>query len=146
MLLRVSAKSQGRRLIGVTPWYGSPRIYSLPTGHYLFEFRGHRDDLLGAIPWGPDSEWMGPKVYLSISGGQGGEATSGVENPLWLRFPCIYEIEILCCRFFWGENEGEKRLHTINWRPLCLPVKSSGLGFPNMQLLNHALLAKIAWG
>lgn len=47
--------------------------------------------------------------------------------------------------FIWGEQEGSKKRHAINWNQLCKPKDVGGLGIRNLQLMNDAFLSKILW-
>lgn len=48
-------------------------------------------------------------------------------------------------RFFWDEMDGNRRLHWLPWRTICLPKKCGGLGIKNLKLMSAAFLAKLGW-
>lgn len=51
-----------------------------------------------------------------------------------------------CCReFFWGSLDQQRRMHTVAWTEICKPKQYGGLGIPNLQDMNVALLAKLVW-
>ncbi|CAL1406979.1 unnamed protein product [Linum trigynum] len=48
-------------------------------------------------------------------------------------------------RFWWGVNQGERRIHWVSWKSLCLSKHEGSLGFRRFEEFNQALLAKVAW-
>lgn len=56
------------------------------------------------------------------------------------------EIEKLCRQFIWGDSEGKKKVHLINWDQVCQPLANGGLGINHMRSINDGLLMKLAWG
>jgi hypothetical protein len=41
----------------------------------------------------------------------------------------ITELYRLCGRFWWGDNEGGRKMHWCNWKRLCKPRKKGGVRF-----------------
>ncbi|XP_026383357.1 uncharacterized protein LOC113278837 [Papaver somniferum] len=56
----------------------------------------------------------------------------------------INKLDTLQSKFFWGykTNRGHNR---IAWSHLCFPKELGGLDFRDLEMLNHALLIKMAW-
>ncbi|XP_073282347.1 uncharacterized mitochondrial protein AtMg00310-like [Primulina huaijiensis] len=55
------------------------------------------------------------------------------------------EIERECASFWWGIEQGKRRLHWKIWRALCRPKCMGGLSFRHLETFNKALLAKHVW-
>ncbi|XP_061373188.1 berberine bridge enzyme-like 8 [Gastrolobium bilobum] len=55
------------------------------------------------------------------------------------------EIERIQRDFIWGDHDGIRRNHLINWKTITLPKSAGGLGFKKLELMNDAFMAKMAW-
>lgn len=59
------------------------------------------------------------------------------------------QIDSIRRKFFWrelgGNSSSTRKLHTINWRTICLPKDRGGLGLSNLEHRNWALITKWWW-
>lgn len=55
------------------------------------------------------------------------------------------QIENLFKQFFWNEEQGKRRLHSINWDTICENKKARGLEVKVLLLISKALLSKWLW-
>ena len=47
--------------------------------------------------------------------------------------------------FWWGHDQGVRKMHLINWNKICHPKSAGSLGFKKFSLMNQAMLAKQFW-
>ena len=57
---------------------------------------------------------------------------------------CQY-IDRLSCHFLWGDTNGSKGCHTVNWDTVTLPKEAGGLGITSTRHRNQAILMNQAW-
>ncbi|KAH9665427.1 putative ribonuclease H protein [Citrus sinensis] len=57
-----------------------------------------------------------------------------------------HRIDKCCRRFIWDGKSKSHKMCMVGWDKICLPKSRSGLGFKNLEVMNHALLMKISWG
>ncbi|XP_021721937.1 uncharacterized protein LOC110689456 [Chenopodium quinoa] len=63
------------------------------------------------------------------------------------KFPSSFcdELKSLVAQFWWGQKQGERKLHWLAWKKLCRSKKEGGLRFRDFKLFNRDLLGKQAW-
>ena len=54
-------------------------------------------------------------------------------------------INSLVARYWWGQNQEERKIHWIKWSRMCNSKMKGGMGFKELHAFNLAMLTKQAW-
>ena len=57
----------------------------------------------------------------------------------------VHKINMLMAGFWWGDNNGKRKIHWRAWDSLCISKLDKGFGFRDFESFNLALIAKHWW-
>lgn len=54
-------------------------------------------------------------------------------------------IDKISRNFLWNSTDIKRKIHSINWKTVCMPIPLGGLGITTAKNRNISLLKNIAW-
>jgi hypothetical protein len=110
---------------------------------------------IGTFGFLPDRAWKWMNVWSDRPPSRAGKETliKAVIQAIPTYIMCCFLIPVATCSalwkliadFWWGFEDGKRKMHWRSWEWLSTPKSLGGMGFHDLALFNEAMLGKQAW-